>query len=98
MDWFKVTLSVSDVAAGRAITLQNRFIELFAAAGAPKDAGMFESNDVMLNDYYFSPGAVAFALALIEAHSGETCGAPARSEVRILAANTGAEDIPFSIC
>lgn len=94
--WYKITLSINDVATGKAITLQEQFTNLFMRAGAPKDAGMCKSADVMTNVYYFSPTAAMLAFPLIAAYGGEECPAPARSDVRMLASHAGAEDIPFA--
>jgi len=57
---------------------------------------MFSDADVMVNAYYFSPGAAAIAMPLITSYRGIECEAPSRSAVRPVAAHDGAEDIPFS--
>ena len=94
--WYKVTLSVSEVASGKGIILQEQFSALFIAAGAPRDAGMFGSRDVMLNIYYFSPGAIGFAMPLILAFAGVECQPPTKSEVHALVSHTDTGDIPIS--
>ena len=96
MSWYKVTFSVREMADGRHRVLCNEFNKVFTLAGAPRDAGLFSDADVMLNAYYFSPGAAAIAMPLILSYAGAECGAPSRSSLRHVAAHDEAGNIPFS--
>ena len=94
--WYRVRLSVSQVASGLGISLQEGFQARFVSAGAPRDAAMFNGSDVMTrNDYYFSPGAAAIALPLVAKWKGEPCEMPARSELHLLVGHDGALDTLF---
>jgi hypothetical protein len=95
MGWFMVTFSSRDIAAGKHIALQDSFINIFTALGAPRDAGMFKSS-VSAYIYYFSPGAARIATQLIAHYAGRECPAPTRSEVCPSAVDASLEGIPFS--
>ena len=95
MSWYKVTLSNEDIAAFKHMALQERFIELFVANGGPRDAGMFDSPEIGVHEYYFSPGATRIALALIASYGGVECSSPAKSETHPLVIEGDAEQIPF---
>lgn len=89
-------MSDKDVIARRHIALEQAFAELYFQSGSPKHAGMFTSTGVgPPHVFYFSPGAVRIATALIAAWSGVEIAAPGRSEVNILVANSGLRQIPF---
>ena len=57
MPWYKVAMSVGDVAGGKAMRLQEQFEKIFIGNMAPEEAAMFGAMDVMSNDYFFSPVA-----------------------------------------
>ena len=50
MRWYKVAMSVEEVAAGKHMTLQDKFEDLFVQRGAPAEAAMCRSRDVMSNE------------------------------------------------
>lgn len=77
MTWYKVTMSVEQVANGKHMTLQDQFTSIFMAVGAPKDMALFSgmlSNKGL--DIYFSPGSVSYAKGLIDSYSGTPCDKP----------------------
>jgi len=96
MSWYKVAMTVDEVAGGKGIWLQEQFENLFMRALAPVDAAMCGAMDVMSNDYIFSPGAVRISHLLMQAAGGVPCEAPKLSEVAFLVTNRGAEGIPFA--
>jgi hypothetical protein len=94
--WYSISLSTVQVAAGRIGTIQDAFAKIFIGLGAPRDAGMFGSLALGDHTLFFSPGAVRIAKPILDYYGAVECAAPLRSEVAILAANTGAEQIPFA--
>ena len=96
MSWFKVEMSKQDVAAGKAINLQEEFTKVFDRSGAPTKAGMFNSLDVKTNEYFFSPGAVEIAKPLIERFGGRSCDAPKKSTLASIVTNCDAMVVPFA--
>src|SRR6478609_7691352 len=83
--WYRVTMPASDCTThGKARTMQDAFYALFAMNGYPHKAALFVSRDNRFQNYhfYFSPGAVEIARALIEGYSAEPCLAPVREEYR----------------
>ena len=58
MSWYKVRMSVDDIAQGKHVHLQNAFESIFRVMGTPADAAMFGNRDVAEDyTYFFSPGA-----------------------------------------
>jgi hypothetical protein len=93
MSWYKITLPFAEAGiGGKAKELQTAFETLFKANHAPKNAAMFTSRDESFENcsYYFSPGTIAFAEALIRAYSGVTCEPPLAEEVNLLVGHDGA--------
>jgi len=73
---------------------QNAFRERFIVS-----AGMFASDEMgaQMHAYYFSPGAAGSRCRLLKPNAGSECDAQVRSDVLILVAHSGAEEIPFSL-
>lgn len=94
--WYRVTLSVDDMASGKGLVLQDQFEGLYRAAGSPKGATIAKATDVMANEFYFSPGATQFAMPLIRAYAGVECSAPRRDSVRPAMLSGSLDDIPFA--
>jgi hypothetical protein len=95
MPWYRVTLNHQDIAGRKHIAMQRAFEAVFAATGAPKDAGLYKRDKSQVYEYYFSPGAAKIAKSLIVSYSGVECAAPARSELVPLAEHVGSGDVAF---
>ena len=96
MTWHKVVFTSEEVARGRALELQNLFMDLFMRNRAPADAGMFGARAVMKNEYFFSPGAMLIAGPIVMGYAAVECDPPKRSEVALLVSHAAAESIPFA--
>ena len=82
MTWFKIVMSNEDIVSGQHMKIQNAFESLFLAAGAPKGAAMFANRDMARGDwFFFSPGAMSIAGALVLSYGGIECTSPRRDEV-----------------
>lgn len=73
--WYKVTIPAASCGT-KAVILQNDFETLFTINGTPNGAAMFRSHGDQNDLFYFSPGAVAIALGLIQHFSGQPCPPP----------------------
>jgi len=76
------------------MSLQRAFGDLFMASRGPKDAAMFTGDDIAADEYsyYFSPGAVRFAKAVITSYGGIPCPTPGRENMILLVGDAGARD------
>jgi hypothetical protein len=95
MSWYKIILTHEDIAALKHMELQDQFARFFTAHNGPRDAGMYQSNELGIHEYFFSPGAGKIAFPLIASYSGVECIAPTRSEVKPLVENAGSEGVAF---
>lgn len=95
MNWYKVTFSNQDVADRKHMALQNAFINILMTSGRPRGAGMYQSTEFGVSEYFFSPAAAQIALPTILSYAGVECAAPMRSSVKPSVADKD-EDVPFS--
>ena len=94
MSWFKVVMSNDDIVSRKHIRLQDTFENLFSAAGAPRNAAMFANRDMARGDwFFFSPGAMNIASALVLSHGAVECPSPRRSAVSLLVGHPGCADV-----
>jgi hypothetical protein len=94
MTWYKVEMSLEQVANGEHIVLQNQFEGLFMAARGPKDMALFgsafdSSEQIHL---YFSPGSISHAKALIDSYGGSPCDKPSDKRLALLVGHADAMD------
>ena len=96
--WYKVVLSGEDVSAGKHMTLQEEFQNLFMVNLGQQDAAMFTTSRELRAPYpyFFSPGAASIAKLLIDRYRGVECAAPEASELSLLVGNASLDQIPFS--
>jgi hypothetical protein len=95
MPWNKVKFAPNDVSSHRPDELRKIFDLRFSAAGSPHNAVMLVGVNAWEDVYYFSPGAVDIAGALIKHYGGAECQAPTASEVSICVGNQPI-DVPFA--
>jgi hypothetical protein len=88
-------LSHDDISARKHMALQDGFTKIFIANRGPGDAGMYQSLEFGVHEYFFPPGAVRIALPLIVAYGGVECPAPTRAEVKPSVVDSANEDCPF---
>jgi hypothetical protein len=93
--WYKVHFTfVEPDVRGRAIKLQNDYSRIFVKNRGPADALVFtdREHNQQHYDYYFSPGAVRIAEALVLASGGVPCPRPDRKQVRLVVGKIHAVD------
>jgi hypothetical protein len=81
MSWYRVAFADKYTSALTAAQMIEEFSMLPLAAGSRKGAGLFRGSGSDEAVYYFSPGAAAIAMSIIERYSGKKCEAPFLSEV-----------------
>jgi hypothetical protein len=97
MPWFKVEMSWDDISAEKHIALWHACRALFAAAGSPNDAAVFDNAGIHQNVSYFSPRAVEICKSLILRYGGVECPAPTKTSVHLaVGSQSGTETIQFS--
>lgn len=97
MGWHKIDFSLEDVMAKRAISVFDKFEELFMGAGGPKAAALFETDNVADGSvvYWFTPTASELANALIVANGGEPCSHPPAEGITLLIGHADARERYF---
>ena len=96
MTWEKVTLTATQIAEQKALmNIQDRFEQLFIAAGGPKEMALFGDKGYEKDtiSVYFSPGCRTICEALIALHKAEACEAPAKEDVALLVGHSDAWDL-----
>jgi hypothetical protein len=86
-----VTLTDDDITRHAHIRLQDRFAQVFVAAGAPMDAVMFGNRGpgTKGHRFYFSRKAAGMLPLTLHEWSPVSCEAPARETVSLLVGNGG---------
>jgi hypothetical protein len=96
MPWYKVAMSNDDVMSMKHMSLQMEFADLWDTNRHPRDAAMFDEHSGIKHEFYFSPGAVRIAKALISRYRGLECPPPQASDVVLLVGDQSLALIPFS--
>ena len=90
-------MSNDDIVNGKHMKLQDAFESLFLAAKGPRGAAMFANRDMVRGDwFFFSPGAMVIARALVLSHGGIECASPRRGEVSLLVGHEGSAEVPLA--
>lgn len=76
MGWKRIEFGRDACARGLPAGLIASFREVFAAAGAPGNAALFEATDGECVTFYFSPGAAALFEATLHALGPKRANAP----------------------
>jgi hypothetical protein len=85
MDWFRLTLSGEQVAAGKVQEYQEEFEKAFTAARGPRIMALFrKDNDQGGVDLYFTPEAGKHAAELLAGWGCVPCSAPALLGLHLL--------------
>jgi len=93
MKCYKVTLTNDQIANGQGQKLINEFQEIFSEEGEPEDMALFSSTgDAEGQTYYFSPGAVKYAMIILSFYSGSRCDAPPFEAVALALGARNAKD------
>ncbi|MFQ5730103.1 MAG: hypothetical protein ACE5GN_07060 [Waddliaceae bacterium] len=93
MKWYKVTLTNAQIANNQGQKLNNEFQEIYSEEGEPEDMALFSRNDgTEGRTYYFSPGAVKYALIVLSFYSGLKCDAPLFEDVDLELGASDAKD------
>ncbi len=91
MSWKIVTLTNDGNGIANGSKLQDEFVKIFIAAGAPTNATMYGNKSIIEeNSYWFSPGAVEIASPLLELFGAKECEAPDIQRLALLVRNSGA--------
>jgi hypothetical protein len=81
--WYKVRFPSSEPdAPAKGVRLQNDYSRIYVRHRGPKDALLMANG--ARDEYYFSPGAMCIAEALVLASGGTACDRPQRSQVSLL--------------
>jgi hypothetical protein len=88
-------LSNADVVARRHMDLQKAFETHFLANQWPDRAAMFASVETLAHHFYFSPGAVEIAAALLADYNAADCSPPEVSDLVLLVGNSGWKETIF---
>ncbi len=84
MKWYKVSLTVNQIGNNQGDKLIDEFREIYREEDEPEDMALFSGNDVIEGrTYYFSPGAVRYALIILSFYSGSKCDSPPFEEVTL---------------
>ena len=96
MPWYKVTLTVEQIASGEGTRLQKQFMQLFLAALGPKDMALFtDITGIPSTTFYFSPGSYEHAQALISSYLGTPCEKPDKENLAFLVGHDAAREDLF---
>lgn len=96
-NWYKVTLTDQDIIARKGLQLQNEYTMFHIQDWqSHRDALMLDSGDPLDHTYYFSPGAVRLALALILRWGGKPCSAPSPKGLAKLVGTDEALQVVFA--
>ena len=93
MSWKVVTISPDDMAAGRAMELQNGFAAIWMSVGAPPSAAMYGDKSIADDrkfHFYFTPAAALLALAFLESFGAVDCPNQDATKLAVHVANSGA--------
>ncbi|GAB6176399.1 hypothetical protein JCM16814_12900 [Desulfobaculum senezii] len=86
MDWYRITLSMQDVAAGETARLQDKFIHAVNQNTAAADMQMYALNedDRPYSVFYFSPGCGEIILKQFLDYQPAACGQPNIDDLMLL--------------
>jgi hypothetical protein len=92
MEWYKIFLTNEQIRNGVQIQIQDQFTNLWMKLKAPKDVTMFDDarTEVKGKTIYFSPGAIAFMIDIINQYLGEETERPNINEVALLVGHDSA--------
>lgn len=100
MTWMLLELSKADIRAGSVEALQEEFLAAYtvayAAAGEPiTTAGVFAHPASAHDDerLYYTPSAVAFLRARLEALGASPCEPPPRADTALMVGESGAWEL-----
>lgn len=83
--WHQIQLSSSDISAKREFILQDEFVELWTAAGSPRNVAMFagkqDDNGVTI---YLKDSSAKLASAFVAKYGGEQCPKPISKDLSLL--------------
>ena len=90
MTWHKVSLTPNQIEAKELVKLIDKFVQLFIAAGKPKEMVLFAEKELSNDDQliYFSPVCLDKAASLISSYSGTPCEKPERESLSRLQGGT----------
>ncbi len=85
MKWYKIDLTLEEIAQGTLLYIHNQFSTLCLKSGTPKEAAMFaggldEEGEIL----YFSPASVVFMKDIIQQYKGEETERPDISRLTLL--------------
>ncbi|WP_026841681.1 hypothetical protein [Citrifermentans bremense] len=78
MDWYRLTLTPEEVAAGEISPIKDAFTSAFRAAGGPRAMALFQKgNEGGGADLFFTPDCASFASDLLSEIGAVPCPGPA---------------------
>jgi hypothetical protein len=93
MKWYKISLTFDQIAKDQGRQLIDDFQEIYSEEDAPEEMALFSGNDdAQGRVYYFSPGAVKYALIILSFYSGSKCDAPPFDKVVLELGTPDAKD------
>lgn len=84
MGWYKVQMSMDEVAEGSGMLLQDEFARLFREAVAPRDMALFSGTSGGLGNYFLSPGAEPYTADLRATYGATECERPSGEMVLLV--------------
>ena len=94
MNWYKVTMSLHDIAEGKLIELHGKFANALNE-NAPQNMALFSSlpDTEGQRQLYFPPECVLQLQALIDSYGGSACDKPEKEQLDLLAGSAEAWDL-----
>ncbi len=85
MKWYKIDLTLEEIAQGTLLHIHNQFSTLWFKSSAPKEAAMFAGGlDDEGETLYFSPASAVFMEDIIQQYKGEETERPNISKLVLL--------------
>ena len=94
--WYRLKLSLADVTAGKELTLQDEFAELWTGARAPAEVAMFDGKlDDGGTTIYIADATGKLAGPFVTKHGGEQCPRPDCKDLGMLVCRAGLRPADF---
>ncbi|NJB67033.1 hypothetical protein GGQ74_000673 [Desulfobaculum xiamenense] len=86
MDWYRITLSLQDIAQGGTSRLQDRFIRAWTQHDAPREMRMYALREKSrpATVFYFSPGCGEVILKHFLDYNPSACPSPEDEDLMLL--------------